>query len=492
MTLFRKTNNRKTYLFRLAYLLFAFCLLVPQFGCTVTKKQDLATDTAEVSSSIAETVSADGIETPSSEADTAASANSASVPPTDKDPNPQIADNSYTYLIQNAPALTKNGVTSYDFSAVAWKYMTDIATQFPNRNVSFGLRLGGFPPELAAIRTHDEAARYIFTELTAHGYRDISNQASHDGDTVTNSTAANSASSSTEAAATVYTLSNLMDATLPLKDVCNITARLKGTDSSKQIIVGAHYDGDGAGDNGSGTALLLAVACGLKEHGVIPPVDLVFIFFDAEEVGFFGSREYTDNMTAEEIASTLFMVNMDSIAFGDYCYIYGGRLDDSGTGNKNVVGLDAYNHATEIAKLFDIKTCLTPELDGYFAAHGSGPALDDNTLFTNPWTDENPPPKNYLYPSPMTGPWSDHEAFSREGIDIIYFEASNMFAVGDGRYDCYTGYYETYDNTIGYYGMFMNTEYDTLENLETYFPGRARKHLSLFSRLLTALLQSTF
>ena len=523
-------NYSRMTIFSLLNPVLIVLLICTLSACTSVQNTGPETETSSLpqASDISDTVPTDtGIsDSSASTEDTAFPSDQGSSETPTKKP-----DSPYTYLILNAPSVTVDGVTSYDFSAVAWKYMSEIASRFQNRNVAFGSRPGGFPEELAAIRRHDEAARYIFEELTAHGYQDISSIDSEadsasaiasdnptdincncnfnsnntteqsnpisasDVLTESNRNSCTDAPSSkddmtnisTETTATVRTLPELMNATLPLKNVCNITARLKGKDSSKQIIVGAHYDGDGAGDNASGTALLLAAACGLKEQGITPPVDLVFIFFDAEEIGFYGSKEYVEKMTDEEIASTLYMINMDSIAFGDYCNLFGGRFDTDGY---TVTGLGAYQNAIAVADKFDINTCLIDELDGYFAANGTGPALDDTTIFTNPWTDENPPPKNYQYPSPMTGPWSDHEAFSQEGIDIIYFEASNMYSAGDGRYDCYSGYYETYDNSIGYYGMFMNTEYDTLENLETYFPGRARRHLSLFSRLLTALLQS--
>ena len=472
------TTKKPRFILRRTGFITLLSMIVILSGCkTSLTAQDVMHDSAANASDICSTQ--DALNTDASSHQSVSEPAESSV--TDTSLTPQKADTPYSYLIQNAPTLKKDSVVSYDFSSVAWKYMTEIATLFPNRNTSFGSRPGGFPPELLGPSTHDDAAMYIFRELKAHGYVDLFDKEA----AVLNAAPAQYPDATVSAPA-------LSQAAFPLQEICNITACLPGVDSSKQIIVGAHYDGDGAGDNASGCALLLAVACGLKEHGVTPPVDLVFIFFDAEEIGFLGSKDYVDQLTNEEIASTLFMVNIDSIAFGDYCNIFGGRLDESALPAKSVIGLNAYKHAVDVADRFEIDTCLTADLDGYFADHDTGPAISDTTLFTNPWTDNNPPPKNYNYPSPMTGPWSDHEACSAKGIDIIYFEASNMFAVGDGRYDCYSGYYETYNDSIGYYGMFMNTEYDTLTNLETYFPGRGRAHLSLFSRLLTALLQTPY
>ena len=36
--------------------------------------------------------------------------------------------------------------------------------------------------------------------------------------------------------------------------------------------------------------------------------------------------------------------------------------------------------------------------------------------------------------------------------------------------------------------MFMNTEYDTWENLNKYFPDRAEKHFRIYSPLLSAMI----
>ena len=114
--------------------------------------------------------------------------------------------------------------------------------------------------------------------------------------------------------------------------------------------------------------------------------------------------------------------------------------------------------------------------------------MEKDTLYTNPWTSNNPSPLNFKYESPSTGLWSDHAPFAAVGINYLYFEASNWFSEGDGGDEAYTGYFETYDKSQGYFGKFMNTEFDTMENMEKYFPGRAKEHLSLYSRLLTAFL----
>ena len=77
------------------------------------------------------------------------------------------------------------------------------------------------------------------------------------------------------------------------------------------------------------------------------------------------------------------------------------------------------------------------------------------------------------------------------GIPYIYFEATNWFTEGEDEHHenvSYIGYVETYDKSLGMGGMFMNTEYDTWENLNSFFPGRAEQHYRIYSPLLSALI----
>ena len=172
-----------------------------------------------------------------------------------------------------------------------------------------------------------------------------------------------------------------------------------------------------------------------------------------------------------------------------YCNIYGG---DQSLSEKGVPGLtDGYDIAADITEQLGFEVMRTSDLDGYFAEHGTGPEIEEGTLYTNPWTDENPSPSNYSVPSPATLPASDHIGFMYRGIEYIYFEATNWFAEGendDVEATSYTGYIETYDYSLGEHGMFMNTEYDTWENLNKYFPGRAEKHFRIYSPLLSAMI----
>lgn len=78
--------------------------------------------------------------------------------------------------------------------------------------------------------------------------------------------------------------------------VQNILARLKGTDSSKSILLVAHYDSApmsfGASDDGSGVAVLLETLRALRTQ---PPLknNVIFLFTDGEEPGLLGAEAFT-------------------------------------------------------------------------------------------------------------------------------------------------------------------------------------------------------
>ena len=211
----------------------------------------------------------------------------------------------------------------------------------------------------------------------------------------------------------------------------NIVATKKGK-TDKQIIVGMHYDGDGTGDNGSGISLGLITAMNLFK--VETEYTIKFVFFDAEEVGLKGSTAYANAMSEEEVANTAYMINMDSLVCGDYCYLYGGVQDDE---NQTVTDTEAYDNAMAVAETLGLE------------------------FKSNPWTYSNPAPGYEApdYAAPSTGDWSDHVGFKNVGIKYLYLEATNWDI--PGPYAEYDGYGETY-----LIGMLMNTENDYLDYIE--------------------------
>lgn len=355
-------------------------------------------------------------------------------------------------------SVNEDNRADFDFTEKALEYLTYIGENLKNRN------FGG----VGADNKHDEAGHWIITELYRAGY--ISAQVEEQP----------------------FEGTNMYGDTVPGR---NVVLTVPGLDDRYQIIVGAHYDGDGLGDNGSGMALLLATAAGLQPY--TPQYTIKYIFFDAEENGMLGSSHYAQNMSSKEAAQTLYMINLDALAFGDFCNIYGGVFGDYASGDvspladdeiPSVTQTEGYEFAMATAEALGFATYGTAELDGYYAEHEMGMELDEGAFFTNPWTAEHPAPRNMLAPSPAALPASDQVGFTQRGIEYIYFEATNWWAAGIEEFFSYTGYVETYAYEVGNGGMFMNTEYDTLEQLQNNFPDRAEQHYRLYSPLLSALL----
>lgn len=115
------------------------------------------------------------------------------------------------------------------------------------------------------------------------------------------------------------------------KNCFNVVARLKKAGATKQIIIGAHYDvssGEGAADNATGVATLYYLMKSFAAATDIP-CNVTFVAFDGEEQGLLGSNYFVngyddvsnDGMSAEEVANTLVMFNIDSIALGKQLYV---------------------------------------------------------------------------------------------------------------------------------------------------------------------------
>jgi Zn-dependent M28 family amino/carboxypeptidase len=104
----------------------------------------------------------------------------------------------------------------------------------------------------------------------------------------------------------------------------NVVAMLPGTqDPERIIVVSAHYDHvgvrngqiyNGADDNASGTAGVLALAAHFKAHP--PRHTMLFVFFDAEELGLVGARAFVANppVALDRIGAN---VNLDMVSRSD-------------------------------------------------------------------------------------------------------------------------------------------------------------------------------
>jgi len=96
-------------------------------------------------------------------------------------------------------------------------------------------------------------------------------------------------------------------------------APAEGARQADVLVLCAHYDAvrgsPGADDNGSGCAVLLELARRL--HGRNLPVELRFVWFDAEEPGLAGSRAWINALDAAARARMLAAVNLETLGYTD-------------------------------------------------------------------------------------------------------------------------------------------------------------------------------
>lgn len=124
---------------------------------------------------------------------------------------------------------------------------------------------------------------------------------------------------------------------LPLKGkrYRNVAAKIEGRVPNEYIIIGAHYDHlgikrgkiyPGADDNASGTAALIELARRMASSGYQPHYTLVFVAFDAEELGLHGSTEFASQF-ADNPQNVRLMVSMDMVG-----WLHDGAVRFQGTG----------------------------------------------------------------------------------------------------------------------------------------------------------------
>jgi hypothetical protein len=93
----------------------------------------------------------------------------------------------------------------------------------------------------------------------------------------------------------------------------NLIAALPGK-SGQRILLGAHFDswdlGQGSIDNGLGVAQAYAVARLVKEHHPENMHTIEFVWFDAEELGLWGSRHYA---AVEDLSDIRAVINLDMV-----------------------------------------------------------------------------------------------------------------------------------------------------------------------------------
>jgi Iap family predicted aminopeptidase len=122
----------------------------------------------------------------------------------------------------------------------------------------------------------------------------------------------------------------------------NVVGVVEGSDPSLRnevVVIGAHYDHigfmkthaagedyiyNGADDNASGTAGVMAIASAFHASAQPPRRTVLFIFFAGEEEGLFGSQAYTEHPLFP-LDRSVAMINLDMIGRGplDTLYVVG-------------------------------------------------------------------------------------------------------------------------------------------------------------------------
>ncbi len=108
----------------------------------------------------------------------------------------------------------------------------------------------------------------------------------------------------------------------------NVLAMVRGTDTGRVLVVSAHYDHlgvsggvvyNGADDNASGTSAALAMAEYFAAHR--PRHDIIFAFFDGEELGMPGARAFVTSPPVP-LARIAADVNFDMVSRLDKNELY--------------------------------------------------------------------------------------------------------------------------------------------------------------------------
>lgn len=143
----------------------------------------------------------------------------------------------------------------------------------------------------------------------------------------------------------------------------------------KQVIICAHYDNiygseeingfeaEGAYNNGTGVAVMLALADYFAKIQVDLDFNIIFLALGAEEPGLNGSSYYVSKMLSSEKGNTLLVIDLDCVGGGDYLYLY---CDELETIHQQFIKkiADDNNRALKLPpknkKTFSIPTSLTP------------------------------------------------------------------------------------------------------------------------------------
>lgn len=232
-------------------------------------------------------------------------------------------------------------------------------------------------------------------------------------------------------------------------DTYNIEVNKKGKDTSKTIVLGAHYDGRIEGnafdDNGSGISILLELCEIFKD--IDSPCNLKFIFFGAEEInilgkGLHGSYNYVESLSSREKSKIKYMINLDTLASGDKMYVYNSYKDKE---------VDEFSKEI-LKKIKEVSENIDIDINFNYNEEG-------NISFTNTK--------------------SDYYPFFENNIPFLYFESTNWEAgENDGR------------SQTELLGRIIHSRMDNMIFLENIFNDRIKDRLRSYVELVKELILS--
>ena len=213
-------------------------------------------------------------------------------------------------------------------------------------------------------------------------------------------------------------------------------------DSTAKTGTGQSQASWGATDNATSVAVNLALLKYFSDASNRAKLKtrLHIVFADAEEVGVLGSnalvKQFLDASADSStnyplLASTWGMVNMDTVAGGDFMYVHSST---AGTGNKSTAIRDALNSVSK--SIANTKGDSTYELAIHKQYHYKEVLSDD-----------------YDMPEGETGDWSDHAPFYQIGkIPVAYFESTNFAQESKTEYEnTGRGVFDGYSQTSNKY-----------------------------------------
>ena len=114
-----------------------------------------------------------------------------------------------------------------------------------------------------------------------------------------------------------------------IRTTWNVIAETASGDSENVVVAGAHLDsviaGPGINDNGSGSATILEIAEVFAAQDREARNKLRFMWFGAEELNLLGSAHYVANLTPDERADIMAMLNFDMVGSPNYVrFVYDG------------------------------------------------------------------------------------------------------------------------------------------------------------------------